>query len=179
MLIRQSKSSSHQSFCFLVGSFMKVDSRPLRGNIGKLYAFSVLKMTLFPMAVITLFWKDQIGLSLTEILLLQAIFSVACILMEYPSGYLSDRIGYRRALILASLLAIVGWSLYATARSFAGMLLAEIVLGAAWAFISGSDTALLFETLRARGWDESYARFDGRMNGVAQTGEAAGAMYAY
>ena len=157
---------------------MDVDAGPLKGNIRKLYAFSVLKMTLFPMAVITLFWKDQIGLSLTEILLLQAIFSVACIVMEYPSGYLSDRIGYRSALILACLLAIAGWSFYTIATSFAGVLLAEIILGAAWAFISGSDTALLFETLRARGLEGSYARFDGRITGAAQTGEAAGALFA-
>jgi predicted MFS family arabinose efflux permease len=157
---------------------MNVDARLLKGNIRKLYAFSVLKMTLFPMAIITLFWKDQIGLSLTEILLLQAIFSVACILMEYPSGYLSDRIGYRSALILACLLAIAGWSFYTIATSFSGVLLAEIILGGAWAFISGSDTALLFETLRARGLEGSYARFDGRMTGAAQTGEAAGALFA-
>lgn len=157
---------------------MYTDARPIGSNITKLYAFSVLKMTLFPMAVITLFWKDQIGLSLTEILLLQAIFSVACILMEYPSGYLSDRIGYRSALILASVLAIAGWSLYTIAKSFTGVLLAEIVLGGAWAFISGSDTALLFETLRASGWEDNYARFDGRMTGAAQTGEAVGALFA-
>jgi len=157
---------------------MNIDALPLRGNIGKLYAFSVLKMTLFPMAIITLFWKDQIGLSLTQILLLQAIFSVATLLMEYPSGYLSDRLGYRTALILASLLAIAGWSLYTAADSFTGVLLAEIVLGGAWAFISGSDSALLFETLRAERKEGSYARFDGRMTGAAQTGEAAGALFA-
>jgi MFS family permease len=157
---------------------MKVDQKPLKGNIGKLYAFSVLKMTLFPMAVITLFWKDQIGLSLTQILLLQAIFSAASILMEYPSGYLSDRLGYRSALILASLLAIAGWSLYTIADSFTGVLLAEIVLGGAWAFISGSDSALLFEILRAQGREDGYTRYDGRMTGAAQTGEAAGALFA-
>jgi MFS family permease len=157
---------------------MTTRAMPLRGNIGKLYAFSVLKMTLFPMAIITLFWKDQIGLSLTQILLLQAIFSVASILMEYPSGYLSDRLGYRSALILASLLAIAGWSIYTIAASFTGVLLAEIVLGGAWAFISGSDSALLFETLRARGREADYTRFDGRMTGAAQTGEAAGALFA-
>jgi MFS family permease len=157
---------------------MHDEPKPLKGNIGKLYAFSVLKMTLFPMAVITLFWKDQIGLSLTQILLLQAIFSAASILMEYPSGYLSDRLGYRSALILASLLAIAGWSFYTVANSFAGVLLAEIVLGAAWAFISGSDSALLFETLRVQGREDDYTRFDGRMTGAAQTGEAAGALFA-
>jgi hypothetical protein len=39
------------------------------------------------MAIITLFWKDQIGLSLTNILLLQGISSIATVVMEYPSGY--------------------------------------------------------------------------------------------
>jgi len=157
---------------------MNAEVIPLQKNIAKLYAFSFLKMTLFPMAIITLFWKDQIGLSLTDILLLQAIFSIASILLEYPSGYISDRLGYRSALILASLLAISGWSLYTLADSFTGVLLAEIVLGGAWAFISGSDSALLFETLRAQNREELYARFDGRMTGCAQTGEAAGALFA-
>jgi MFS family permease len=69
----------------------------LRRNIPLLYAFSFLQMTLFPMAVITLFWKDQIGLSLSEILLLQGIFAVAMVVMESPSGYISDRISYRRS----------------------------------------------------------------------------------
>ena len=40
----------------------------IQSNIVKLYAFSFLQMTLFPMAIITLFWKDQVGLTLTEIL---------------------------------------------------------------------------------------------------------------
>ena len=80
-----------------------------RSNIRKLYAFSFLQMTLFPMAIITIFWKDHIGLSLTQILLLQGILSVVMVVMEYPSGYVSDRIGYRVSLTLASLLGMVGW----------------------------------------------------------------------
>lgn len=130
------------------------------------------------MAVITLFWKDHIGLSLTDILLLQAIFSVTSVLFEYPSGYISDRLGYRAALLVASMLAIGGWSYYLLADSFIGVLIAEIILGCAWAFISGSDSALLFESLRSIEQQERYARYDGRMTGCAQTGEAAGAVFA-
>ena len=150
----------------------------LNGNIRKLYAFSFLKMTLFPMAVITLFWKDQIGLSLTEILLLQGLFSLATMAMEYPSGYLSDRLGYRFSLNLASILGIAGWALYTLAGTFGEVLLAEILLGISFAFISGSDSALLFETLHQSGREEDYARYDGRMTGFAQIGEASGAIFA-
>jgi len=147
-------------------------------NIPKLYAFSFLKMTLFPMAVITLFWKDHIGLTLTEILLLQGFFSVATLLMEYPSGYVSDRLGYRFSLLFASAVGVAGWLVYTVAGSFAGVLLAEGPLGVSYAFISGSDSALLFETLKSEGREELYARFDGRMNFWAQGGEAAGALFA-
>lgn len=148
------------------------------GNIRKLYAFSFLQKTLFPMAIITLFWKDHIGLSLTQILLLQSIFSVATVLLEYPSGYVSDRLGYRVALNVASLFGIAGWGIYTVAGSFAEVMLAEILLGISVSFISGSDSAMLYETLRAEGNERLYARFEGRMNGFAQTGEALGAVFA-
>ena len=145
-------------------------------NLPLLNIFASLKMALFPMAIITLFWKDQIGLSLSDILLLQAIFSLATLLMEFPSGYLSDKLGYRFALNLACLFGIIGWTTYTLASSFAGVLAAEILLGISYAFISGSDSALLYETLRHEGREEDYARHDGRMTAWAQAGEAAGAI---
>ena len=109
-------------------------------NLPLLNIFAGLKMALLPMAIITLFWKDQIGLSLAEILLLQAIFSLATLVMEFPSGYISDRIGYRFALNLACLLGITGWATYTFAGTFTGVLVAELQLGASYAFISGADS---------------------------------------
>src|SRR5512137_1161054 len=100
------------------------NSVPILRNLPLLNTFAFLKMALFPMAIITLFWKDQIGLTLSEILLLQAIFSVATVIMEYPSGYLSDRLGYRFSLLLASLLGISGWLTYTVAGDFLTVLLA-------------------------------------------------------
>jgi MFS family permease len=148
------------------------------GNIRKLYAFSFLHKTLFPMAIITLFWKEHIGLTLTQILLLQSIFSIATVLLDYPAGYVSDRLGYRVALNIASLFGIVGWGIYTVAATFTHVMAAEIMLGISLSFISGSDSALLYETLRAEGKERLYARYEGRMNGFAQGGEALGALFA-
>ena len=150
----------------------------MSSNLNKLYAFAFLQKTLFPMAIITLFWKDHIGLSLMEILLLQSIFSAATVILEYPSGYLSDRLGYRNALTIATTLGTVGWGVYTIAGSFTEVLVAEILLGTALSFISGSDSALLYESLRTEKAERLYARCEGRMNGFAQTGEALGAIFA-
>ena len=151
---------------------------PTRTNIKKLYAFSFLQMTLFPMAIITLFWKDRIGLSLTQILLLQGILSVSMVVMEYPSGYISDRIGYRVSLSLASLLGMAGWGIYTVATTFSHVMVSEILIGTSLAFISGSDSALLYETLKQEGSEHQYERHQGRMGGYAQGGEALGALFA-
>jgi len=150
----------------------------LRRNVPLLYAFSFLQMTLFPMAIITLFWKDQIGLSLAQILLLQGIFAVAMVVMEYPSGYISDRVGYRTALTFASFIGILGWGVYTVATSFQGVLLAEILLGISTSFISGTDSALLYESLKGTKDEAAYSRCEGRSTGFGQTGEAAGALFA-
>lgn len=141
----------------------------LSNNIIKLYAFSTLQMTLFPMAIITLFWKDQIGLTLTQILLLQGILSVVMVIMEYPSGYVSDRIGYRAALTIATVTGTIGWGIYTVAATFSHVMLAEILLGISLAFISGSDSALLFETLKAEGREPEYARHQGRLAAAARS----------
>lgn len=132
-------------------------------------------MTLFPMAVITLFWKDHIGLSLSQILLLQSIFAVAMVVMEYPSGYISDRIGYRTALTAASLLGLAGWGYYTVATSFRDVLIAEILLGISTSFISGTDSALLFESLKESGEEGAYARSEGRSTFFGQIGDPAAA----
>lgn len=100
------------------------------------------------------------------------------VLMEYPSGYVSDRIGYRAALTIASLLGLVGWGVYTVATCFTHVMVAEILLGTSLAFISGSDSALLYETLKQQGGELQYSRHQGRMSGFAQGGEALGAIFA-
>lgn len=150
----------------------------MTSNILKLNIFAALKMMLFPMAIITVFWKDQIGLSLSEILLVNVFFSTANLLMEYPSGYVSDRLGYRISLVIACGFGICGWTAYLFAHTFWHVIGAELLLGVCYAFISGSDNALLYETLRHGGRSELYTRCDGRMASWAQIGEAGGALCA-
>jgi hypothetical protein len=78
-----------------------------------LVAYSGLHTVLFPVPIITIFWKDHIGMSLADIMLLQAIFSLAAVVLEFPSGYVADRLGHRTSLLLAAVLWVRGWLFYA------------------------------------------------------------------
>lgn len=140
-----------------------------------LVAFHGLQFVLFPIPIVTLFWKDQIGLSLTDIMVLQAIFGLSSVVLEFPSGYFADRIGHRAAMLAGAALWVVGWMLYASASSFTGVMAAEIVLGAGHAFISGADAALLYASLAAAGDTALYPRWEGRVRAAGQVSEAASA----
>jgi iron complex transport system ATP-binding protein len=76
----------------------------LRRNISRYQAFAALSITPIMLPVIVLFWREN-GLDLFDIFLLQAIFAVANVLLEVPTGMVADRLGKRTS--LATLLTVV------------------------------------------------------------------------
>lgn len=137
-----------------------------------LVAYGGLHMVLFPIPIITLFWKDHIGMSLADIMVLQALFSLSAVLLEFPSGYVADRLGHRTSLLIAAALWVVGWAVYSQATTFIGIVAAEVALGAGVAFASGADSALLFTTLQAADRAGEYPRWEGRVRAAGQSSEA-------
>ena len=143
-----------------------------RGNPRLLVGLSALHSALFPIPIVTLFWTEQIGMSLTDVMTLQAAFSLTVVLCEFPSGYLADRIGYRASMLIGGASWVVGWLVYAWASSFGAVVLAEVILGAGLAFMSGADRALLWVSLETTGRAGQYTRWEGRMRAAGQTSEA-------
>jgi MFS family permease len=133
---------------------------------------SGLRAALFPIPVITLFWKDEIGMSLVEIMWLQAIFGAVVVLFEFPTGYIADRLGYRLSLLVGAVFWVFGWIAYAIGDTFGAMVVAEVLLGVGFAFTSGADSALLFVSLEPEGDLAGYRRWEGRARAAAQTSEA-------
>ncbi len=140
--------------------------------------FHALQMALFPVAVITIFWKHAIGLDMAEILLLQGFFGLSMAVFEFPSGYVADRIGYRRTLVFASAVSAGAWAIYAFAETFFAILVGEVLLGFGMALVSGCDSALLYESLRETDDEESFTRWTGRVRFFGQSAEGTAALLA-
>jgi MFS family permease len=117
------------------------------------------------------FYKAH-GMSATQILTIQASYSLSQMLFEIPSGYFSDCIGRRRTLIAAAALLFAGVCIYSFSSDFWMFIVAEIVLGLAGALKSGTDSALLYDTLKETKNERRYARFEGRAEFWCRTGTA-------
>ncbi len=105
--------------------------------------------------------------SVREVLWLESLYYAAVVVLEVPSGYLSDRVGRRPTLIVAAALWAASGFLFFSARSFAGFAAAQVCLAAGRAFQSGTDRALLFDSLKALGREAEYGRREAQALSVA------------
>lgn len=146
-----------------------------RNNLRILKLFRICYSLLFGVSVITLFWKKY-GLDLLDIFWLQAIFAVTMVIFEIPTGYIADRLGRKRTLLLSSGIATVGWIGYAFCGSFTQFAVAEVALGLAFSLMSGTDSSLLYESLAEDGACERYTRLEGRQQSAALLAEGLAAL---
>ena len=133
----------------------------LRHNIPKLYLFKVLSSFLLFAPVLVLFFQEN-GLSMTEIMVLQALYSIAVILLEIPTGYIADYFTRKKALVSASLFLSAGISIYSFGTDFWSFLAAELVWSVGVALFHGTDSAMFYDTLVDLGRTESYKELWGK-----------------
>jgi len=146
-----------------------------RRNIIALYLIKTAKWFMLYMPIIVLFYQEN-GLSLRDVLTLQAIYSIAVIVLEIPSGYLADVWGRKNTIILGAFLGTAGFAVYSFTSGFYGFLIAELILGTAQSFISGSDSALLYDSLKLEGKQDKYVKYEGRVLSIGNFAETLAAL---
>lgn len=132
------------------------------GNIRKMYLIKILRWFMLIMPIVVLFFQEN-GLSMTEVLLLQAIFSTAVVIFEIPSGFFSDLMGRKNTIVIGLVLGTLGFLTYIVSYGFWGFLLAEIILGLSASFISGTDSAIIYDSLAEFKKEADYKKIESRM----------------
>jgi len=118
----------------------------------------------------TLFLLDA-GLSIAEVFIANAAFSVGTVLFEIPTGVVADTIGRRASFLLslavlaASTLAYVG--LAQIESGVVAFAIVSVFMGLGYTFYSGAMEAWLVDGVRALG-------YDGDMDRVFSTGQIVG-----
>lgn len=124
--------------------------------------FSPFKGMSMSAAYLTPFFLQH-GLSLTQVFLLQAIYSWATLLWEIPSGWLADRLGRALSIKVSGPIAAAAVIAYGFASHWVQFLACEIGLAIANGLISGVDDALLADSLKAEGRDSDFVHLRQRI----------------
>ncbi|MBN1533183.1 MAG: MFS transporter [Spirochaetes bacterium] len=146
--------------------------RRIGHNIVKMYFFRFLRDFWLIMPMIIPFYRT-FGLTAAEILVIQSVFSLSLLAFEIPSGYFSDVMGRRLTLTAGAASLPVGLAIYSTGTGFWHFALAEAVLGFGFALCSGTESALIYDTLLEENRSGEYQKIEGRSESMSRIGTAA------
>lgn len=127
-------------------------------NTPKLLLIATLQGLTFYTAFEKIFFQEN-GLSIIEISLLTIVFSITLITLEIPSGALSDRWVRTHVLSLSIVASIITLLLFATGDTFLQFGLGMFFAGVAFVLNSGTNTSLLFDSLKEAGATNSFEKY--------------------
>lgn len=129
----------------------------------KLAVYLGLVWFTFWQPVIVIFWLKN-GLTMADVMLLKSIHGIAVLLLEIPTGIITDRYGAKISFIFASAIYVLSLAVYSFGHSFYIFLIAEIIAAFGTALVSGSDSAYVYTFLDNQGNAEMFSEVIGKIH---------------
>ena len=117
-------------------------------------------------APIATLYRQVRGVSIAQIGMIEGISLALMMVLEIPWGWVADKIGYKRTLVVCSALSLVSKLIFYKATGFAGFLVERVVMAVAFAGLSGVDYAYITQFVPI----ERQQRFLGRYDGLSTAG---------
>lgn len=143
----------------------------LKYNILKMYLLKGVTWFMVAMPIIVIFFQEN-DLSTTEIMILQAVYSLTIAILEIPSGFFADSYGRKNSILISTFFSFIGYILLSTYSGFNEYLIAEILLGIGGSLISGADSAIIYDTLIELDDEDSYTKIEGKNYAIGNFSEA-------
>ena len=143
----------------------------LRHNIFKMYLLKAVLWFMVAMPIIVLFFQEH-GLTLTEVMILQSIYSFSVALFEIPSGFIADVFGRKRTIVLSTIFTFIGFLVFSFFGGFYAFAIAQVLVGIGGSLMSGSDSAIIYDTLLETNSKTTYTKIEGRTYAIGNFSEA-------
>lgn len=140
-------------------------------NIPKLYLASFFEAMWFAGPVWILYFLS-IGLNLEEIGILVSALFFTQVIFEIPSSVWADRYSRKNILMIGTLFTVIAQIFFLAGNSFIYFLAAVIFFGLSNSFSSGTESAIVYDTLLNLGREKEYDRIKSRIQGIYFLGRA-------
>lgn len=119
-------------------------------------------------SAIAIIYFTQITNSFALALGVFSISTISSSIFELPTGVFSDFLGRKITVIFGQLSSLFAIIFYAIAGSFVFLAIGAILEGLAYAFFSGNNSALLYDSLKEEGKEEHYGEYEGKTSSMFQ-----------
>lgn len=137
----------------------------LQSNIWKYALFLIANKRIF-VAILSAYYLTIPDVNAAGVGIILLAGSLAAFIFEIPSGYVSDKIGHKQALVISRLFFLLSTILFLVANNIVLLILGGIALSTGSAFHSGTGSAFMHETLRGLKREKDYASVMGKLSSI-------------
>ena len=134
-------------------------------NTKLMITMQMMQSAIFIIPVIMPYYQAEIGLTFRDFMIAEAMFAATIILMEVPSGWLSDLWSRKHTLAMGLLFNTIGYAWLLWSDSFWDAATAQCIIGIGISLISGTNSAMLYDSLLQDGKADDYRRLEGKRHG--------------
>ena len=128
-------------------------------------------------AFLMLFFLEK-GIGFFEIGILYSIRELITMIMEIPSGVISDAIGRRKTLIASFIIYIISFIVFYVSFNYEYLIIAMALFAVADASRTGVHKAMIFQYLLINNWQDYKIDYYGHTRSWSQTGSAISSLIA-
>jgi len=139
--------------------------KKLQSNIWKYAVLLVANKRIF-VAILGAYYLTIPGVTPKIIGTILLMGNLSGFLFEIPSGYVSDKIGHKQALIISRIAMLISTTFFLFANNIILLILGSIFLSAGFAFMSGTGSAFMHETLRGLKRENEYTKIMGKLASI-------------
>ncbi len=143
----------------------KIIQKNLQSNIWKHTVYLITNKRIFS-AILGAYYLTIQNVTAQSIGTILLAGSLAGFLFEIPSGYISDKIGHKQALIFGKTALLFSSLFFLLANNILLLILGSVLMSIGYAFFSGTGAAFMHETLSALNKEEEYIQIMGKMRSI-------------
>jgi MFS family permease len=119
----------------------------LRRNLTLGCISNFFSMFLVIVPILVPFWKS-LGLSMREVLEIQAIFGLSMALFEVPTGYVADLWSRKASVCVGCFVAGCGFSCIPFCRTYESIVMYEVIIALGGSLVSGADISIVYDSIK-------------------------------
>lgn len=113
------------------------------------------------------------GMNLAQVGILEGIFHVTSVICEIPSGAAADLLGRKKSMIAGRICLALSCIIMLFSNHFSGFAAAFVMQAWGYNFNSGSEEALVYDSMKLCGKESQYLKVSGRLNVLIEIAQAA------
>jgi MFS family permease len=132
-------------------------------NIWKLYAIRFFHNLIPAYVIERLFWEQR-GMTIQMVVYTEIIYAVTVVLLEIPTGIIADKWGRKKMVVINAFFGCCEFFILVFATQFWHFAVVVFLAGVGRSACSGSENALLYDSLLSNGEAQSFEKYIGRLN---------------